>query len=394
MIVMSGISRVSGTLAFITFIGLAITACASNGEERHAQTWSDDWSPDSLRAVMTQVADWQIDNMDEFPADFVRSRGGRPYVRDGWVLGTMYVGMLAWANATDDSRYIEFLVDISTDNDWQLGRRAYHADDHLVGSLYIGLYDRFDDTSMLSGIQEGFDAILANPSDVALTFDQSDSCHDRWCWCDALFMAPPAWAALSRRTGDPRYLEFADKEFRATTAYLLDKEEQLFYRDDRFFSQSSLNGSKIFWSRGNGWAFAGLARLLTEIPDDQPSRDWYETLFQSMAERIASLQLDNGFWSASLLDPENYDNPESSGTSLFTFGLAWGINNDLLDRDTYEPVLRRGWTALVSSVSDEGKVGWVQPIGNDPRAATADYTEPYATGGFLLTGAELLKLSR
>ena len=180
----------------------------------------------------------------------------------------------------------------------------------------------------------------------------------------------------------------------ATAAYLLDKEEQLFYRDDRFFSQSSLNGRKIFWSRGNGWVFAGLARLLTEIPDDHPSRDWYETLFQSMAKRVASLQLDNGFWSASLLDPENYDNPESSGTSLFTFGLAWGINNDLLDRVTYEPVLRRGWTALVSSVSDEGKVGWVQPIGNDPRAATADYTEPYATGGFLLTGAELLKISR
>ena len=75
---------------------------------------------------------------------------------------------------------------------------------------------------------------------------------DNWSWCDALFMAPPAWAALSRVTGDPRYSDYAIREYLATQDYLFDKQDKLYYRDSRFFEQRTEFGNKIFWSRGNG----------------------------------------------------------------------------------------------------------------------------------------------
>ena len=46
------------------------------------------------------------------------------------------------------------------------------------------------------------------------------------------------------------------------TRQLLDRESGLYYRAPRYIGQRTANGRKIIWSRGNGWAFAGIARGL------------------------------------------------------------------------------------------------------------------------------------
>ncbi len=48
--------------------------------------------------------------------------------------------------------------------------------------------------------------------------------------------------------------------------------------------------------------------------------------------------------------------------------------------------------SLVSAVFPNGKLVWVQPIGEDPKKVTADMTEVYGVGAFLLAGTEILKL--
>src|SRR5207249_10204649 len=104
-------------------------------------------------------------------------------------------------------------------------------------------------------------------------------------------------------------------------SYLYDKQERLFYRDSRFFSQRERNGKKVFWSRGNGWVLAGLARVLQYLPPDYAGRGRFVALFQEMARRIADLQGPDGSWRASLLDPDSRPNPETSGTGFFTYAL-------------------------------------------------------------------------
>lgn len=153
------------------------------------------------------------------------------------------------------------------------------------------------------------------------------------------------------------------------------------------------NGKRIFWSRGNGWVMGGLARILQELPADYPERPFYETLFKEMAERILSIQQEDGLWRASLLDPESYPGGEVSGSGFFCYAFAWGINNGLLDSKLFKPAVGKCWIALNSCVNEEGRVGWVQPIGADLRKNfSEDSWEVYGTGAFLLAGSEVLKL--
>jgi unsaturated rhamnogalacturonyl hydrolase len=207
-------------------------------------------------------------------------------------------------------------------------------------------------------------------------------------------MAPPALAAVTAATGDRKYLDLANRLWWKTTDYLYDKSDHLYFRDSRFFDQREPNGKKVFWSRGNGWVFAGIARVLEEAPADYPDRARYVTLFREMAEKIAAVQGKDGYWRASLLDPESRPSPETSGTGFFVYGLAWGINHGLLDRARYEPAVIRGWSAMIKAVHPDGKLGWVQRIGDRPGATTAETTEVYGVGALLLAGSEVYTLAK
>ena len=149
------------------------------------------------------------------------------------------------------------------------------------------------------------------------------------------------------------------------------------------------NGAKVFWGRGNGWVIGGLANLLRVLPKDAPNRAYYEDLYRQMSARLVKLQNPDGYWHASLLDPASYPSPETSASGFIVYALAWGINEGYLDRATYQPAVLKGWKALCDAVQADGKLGYVQPIGQDPRKVTKDMTEVYGVGAFLQAGAQL-----
>jgi rhamnogalacturonyl hydrolase YesR len=205
-------------------------------------------------------------------------------------------------------------------------------------------------------------------------------------------MAPPVYAKLSSITGDNKYLEFMDREYKATCDFLYDKDEHLFYRDHRYFPEKVLeaNGRKVFWGRGNGWVMGGLVSLLKELPVNSVYRPFYETLFVEMAEKVASCQDKEGFWHASMLDHQSFPNPETSSSAFFCYALVYGVNAGLLDEEIYLPIVNKAWQALVSAVHADGKLGWVQPVGQDPKVVTPEMTEVYGVGAFLLAGTEMI----
>jgi rhamnogalacturonyl hydrolase YesR len=335
--------------------------------------------PDRIRKVMTSAADWQL------------AHPGKHHTAD-WTHGALFAGLTAWAQMADEGKYYNALLAFGQKNDWQPHSRKYHADDHAVGQMYLELYKTYKDPRMVSGIQKRFDEILAEQPQTKLEFKSKNSQY-RYSWCDALFMAPPVWAKLARITGDKKYLDYMNKEWWATTDYLYDKDEHLYYRDSRYFDQREANGKKIFWSRGNGWVFAGLARVLEELPDDYPDRDRYVELYKQMAAKLAAIQPRDGMWRPSLLDPDSFPVPESSGSGFFCYGLAWGINHGLLDEKTYLPVVIKAWQGLNRNLQPDGKLGYVQPIGGDPQMTKADDTEIYGVGAFLLAGSEVYKIA-
>jgi rhamnogalacturonyl hydrolase YesR len=244
---------------------------------------------------------------------------------------------------------------------------------------------------MAGPTRERFDYILANPKTNDLHFNSKEKF--RWSWCDALFMGPPAWVRLTAATNDKRYLDFADREWWATSDFLYDPAEHLYFRDSTYFEKREANGKKVFWSRGNGWVLGGLARVLELLPAEHSHRRLYEQQLQQMAAKIAGLQQPDGLWHSSLLDPQSYPLKETSGSGFFTFGLAWGINHGLLEREKYEPVVRKAWLALVECVNPEGKLEHVQPIGADPKKFDPTHSDVYGVGAFLLAGSEVYRLS-
>jgi rhamnogalacturonyl hydrolase YesR len=307
----------------------------------------------------------------------------------GWEMGVLYHGLLALEALSPKPVYGAALRHLAQANAWRLGERIHHADDHVVGYLYLALYERERVPEQLAGVQSRFDWILRHPPTHRMDIGAG---QERWTWCDALFMSPPVWARLARLTGDPAYLAHLDREWWATTGHLYSPRENLFFRDASFLARREANGAPVFWSRGNGWVLAGLARVLDELPADAPSRGRYVELFQAMAGRIAPLQHEDGLWRSSLLDPAAYPEPEVSSSAFFCYALAWGINRGLLPADTVQPAVLRAWSALAARVGPEGHLGYIQLPSARPGSATAQATAPYGVGAFLLAGAEVHQL--
>ncbi|MCX7819792.1 MAG: glycoside hydrolase family 88 protein [Kiritimatiellae bacterium] len=336
-------------------------------------------APEEIRALAMRVADWQLATPSRHaPTD--------------WTKAALYAGLMHLSRSAPDARYHDAMLAMGKFNQWQLGPRPYHADDHAVGQTYAELFRLHRNPAMIAPMRERFDWIIAHPKDDDLSFQRKDK-TDRWSWCDALFMAPPAWARLALVTGDRRYLDFANRLWWVTSDYLYDREEHLFYRDDRYFAQREANGRKVFWSRGNGWVLAGLARMLQVLPADYPDRPRYERQYLEMAAAVRAVQPADGMWRSSLLDPEAYPLPEASGTGFFTFALAWGLNEGLLARPAYEDVVWRAWAGLVRCVRDDGRLAHVQPIGADPKRFDPEHSDVYGVGAFLLAATELYRLA-
>lgn len=349
-----------------------------------------------VTSVANRAADWQLAHMESF--DYVRTFRDHTENPHGWVQGAFFVGLNRWAEQSQNANYLQALMAKGEANKWKLGDKSWHADDQVIGFIYAAAAARTNNLALIAPTQKIFNGILANRVTHSLEYQPDPTgqgeatCQRRWCWCDALFMAPPVWAAVGKLTGDPAYLNYVDEEYQATIDYLFDKDEHLFYRDGRFFDRRSKNDKKVFWSRGNGWVFAGLPLLIEQIPANDPRKQKYENLFKTMAASLLKLQQANGFWPSSLLDKDEFNVPETSGTGFMTFGLAWGINNGLLTRADYLPAVTLGWKGLASSVDEQGKLGWVQQVGASPEKILPEDTQLYGVGALLLAASEVSRL--
>ena len=350
-------------------------------------SFSQQPKPEEVKQEMKRVADWQIEHFrDNY------SNRKEPHHPLAWTNGALYVGMVKWAQIANDESYWEWMKNIGEEHEWKLHKRKYHADDHAVGQMYIELYRKYGDKEMIAPTMDQLEFINYHPAATSLVWVGNRYYkHDRWSWCDALFMSPPVWAKLYNITGDEMYMNFMMKEFKATTDFLFDNKESLYYRDQSYMGKLD-NGTKIFWSRGNGWVFAGLANIMDELDPKSKEYKYFLKIYKKMASKLIKIQTPEGHWAMSLLGQEFYPTPETSGSSFYIFGLAWGINRGILDKETYGSAVFKGWNAMLSHITEEGMLGYVQPIGAAPGNAWPDQSEVYGTGAFLSAGAEVYKL--
>lgn len=361
-------------------LSIAFLLSATGASADHP--FSDALRRDAIVKILTAAAEWQLANPSKHP----------PY---DWTQAPFYIGLNAFAPLSKDpARYLAAVRRNGEENRWRPGTRPLCADDHAITQSYFMLHRAQPDPAIIQPALDTLSQVRLYPYDESLEFESWEKTWRQWTWCDALFMSPPAFALAASATGDRAYLDFMNRMWWKVTDYLYDRDEHLYYRDSRFFGQRSANGKKIFWSRGNGWVLAGLARVLQEMPRDYPDRPRYVRLFREMAAKIAAIQPADGYWRSSLLDPDSTPRPETSGTAFYVYALAWGVNEGLLDGEACRPVIRKAWSALVRAVHPSGMLGYVQRIGDQPGDTSADGTEIYGVGALLLAGSEVHRLAR
>jgi unsaturated rhamnogalacturonyl hydrolase len=328
--------------------------------------------PKAIDAAMKKVADWQV-------------AVAEPHFNKQWTFAALYDGLLAASKTTGDPKYRDAVLHFSERSDWTLlNNRFPHADDQALGQAYLDLYREDKKPVRLADTKAVLDRLIVHPDDPDKLL---------WWWCDGLFMSPPVLLRMYEITNDRKYLDYMDHEWWLTSASLYNQENHLYFRDSRYFTQKQVNGKPIFWSRGNGWVMGALVNVLRIMPADYPSRPKYVAQFREMAAQIAAIQSPDGLWRSGLLDPDAYDLPEVSGSAFFTFGIAYGINEKILDRKTYLPVIERSWKGILAHIYADGRLGSIQPIDGQPGKFKPSASYVYGVGGFLLAGSELHRMA-
>jgi unsaturated rhamnogalacturonyl hydrolase len=311
-----------------------------------------------------------------------------------WTRGVYYEGLMALYELKPEPGYLQYAIDWGEAHNWGLrnGNHTRHADNQCAGQTYLDLYKMDPQPERLKGIQTSVDLML-----------ETDKIDD-WNWIDALQMAMPVFAKLNVLTGENQYAERMYEMYMNTkvTQGLYNQKDGLWWRDSDFLPPyKEPNGENCYWSRGNGWVVAALVRVLDILPADEPHMKEYRKTYKKMMKALLPLQRNDGFWNVSLHDPNHYGGKETTGTALFVYGMAWGVNHGILKKKKYLPAIIKGWNALAyEAVHDNGFLGYVQDTGKEPKdGQPVTYTskpdfEDYGLGCFLLASSEVYKLHR
>ena len=368
----------------------AVLACSLSNQEVQAQALPE--QKETLQSLI-KVNDYFMKKHADYTLPSFRDNI-RP--SNIWTRGVYYEGLMALYGIYPREDYYRYTYDWAAYHKWGMrnGNTTRNADDQCCGQVYIDLYNLCpSDPAMLRNIKASIDMVVNTPQ------------VNDWWWVDAIQMAMPIYAKLGKMSGEQKYYDKMWDLYSYTRnthgeAGMYNAKEGLWWRDHDFDPPyKEPNGKNCYWSRGNGWVYAALVRVLNEIPATEVHRQNYINDFLTMSKALKQCQRKDGFWNVSLHDESNFGGKETSGTALFVYGMAWGVRNGLLDRKEYLPILLKAWNAMTKeAVHPNGFLGYVQGTGKEPKdSQPVTYTsvpdfEDYGVGCFLLAGTEVYKL--
>ena len=331
-----------------------------------------------------------------------------------WTRAVYYEGLMALNAIDPQQRYIDYAMTWADFHKWtpRNGVNTLDADDQCCGQTYVELaaLKGGDQKALLANVIANLDHQMVTPNSKKQTSTPKaktnvNSLYGWWTWIDAIQMAMPLYMQIANVTGEQKYRDHAMQMYRWTRnecgGGLFNTKDGLWWRDaDYVPPYKEKDGKDCYWSRGNGWVYAAIVRCMNQL---SPKSKEYKELkkdFLLMSKGLLNCQHEDGFWHASLVSDADYPTPEMTGTALFLYGMAWGIQQGLLKASIYRPACDKAWQALASCVHNDGFLGWNQGTGKEPSAgqpvtfdSVPDF-EDYGTGCFLLGASEYYKLTK
>lgn len=323
-----------------------------------------------------------------------------------WDNAAYHTGNIAAYEITGMARYRDYSTAWAKRNKWKGAKSdnkanwkySYGERDNYVlfGDWQICFQTYID----LFNIDGGKDSAMIARAREVMEYQMSTDNNDYWWWADGLYMVMPVMTKLYKVTGNELYLDKLYEYFKYAQSIMYDQETGLFFRDAKYVypKHKSVNGVKDFWARGDGWVFAGLAKIIQDMPKDYNHKAEFVEIYKRMAVALEKAQQPEGYWTRSMLDPDHAPGPETSGTAFFAYGYLWGINNGVLDKKMYRPVVLKAWNYLTTvALQENGKVGYVQPIGERAipgQTVDENSTANFGVGAYLLAASEMYKYKR
>jgi rhamnogalacturonyl hydrolase YesR len=342
---------------------------------------SDEFSPDSIIGITKRVASYHM-------------KAG-PIYPNTWDGGAYLTGIMAMYRITKDPAYLTYATQWAVKFAWlpAITPLTTLADDICCFQTYCEIYlcnPKPENDSMIAKVR----ANLENLFYVVKTPQP----HTLWSWDDALYMAPPAVSRYSRAINNNAFIDTLDRYWWDVSGFLYDTSYHLWYRDGGFKTQKAANGQPVFWSCGVAWVYGGMTRVLQDIPLTHPARSKWLTQFGNMAAAIKAEQGMNntqysGLWTTSMRDHTQWPDPESSASAFFCFGMAWGINNHVLDSAQYIGCARTAWRDLVANVGTDGSLQRCEDVSDQPASINVGHSSFEGEGAFMLAGEEMWKMA-
>jgi len=347
------------------------------------------WSGDEVREVIRRVNNyWQTNN----PAE----------VRAFWDNAAYHTGNMEVYKLLKDQKMLDYSIRWAEHNNWmgatepdpakwkykQYGEGqdfVLFGDWQICFQTYIDLYQLSPDERKVARAKE------------VMGYEADSKVNDYWWWADALYMVMPVMTKMYKLTGDTKYLRKLHENILYSDSIMLDSDTGLYFRDGKYIypKHKTANGKKDFWARGDGWVLAGLAKVLQDMPDSYAHQPFFCEKYTRLARAVAKTQQPQGYWTRSMMDPEQAPGPETSGTAFFCYGLLWGINNGYLSKDEFAPTVEKAWEYLTgTALQADGKVGYVQPIGERAipgQRVDANSQANFGVGAFLLAACEYVR---
>ena len=352
------------------------------------------WTADQVKELITRVNTyWQQNNKAE--------------TRSFWDPAAYHTGNMEVYKLLKDDKQLDYTRRWAYHNNWSGATEAdpsrwkyanygegkdyvLFGDWQVCFQTYIDLYN----LAIANGGTDADNYFMVKRAKEVMHYEAYSKKDDYWWWSDALYMVMPVMTKMYKLTGDVQYLDKLYENLLYSDRIMLDQETGLYFRDARYVypNHKSVNGKKDFWARGDGWVLAGLAKVLLDLPKDYKHYKFFVDKFQRLADIVAKTQQKDGYWTRSILDPNHAPGPETSGTAFFAYGIMWGVNNGFLAKKDYKKCIDRAWQYISeTAVQADGKVGYVQPIGDRAipgQTVDANSQANFGVGAVLLAACE------
>lgn len=352
------------------------------------------WTADQVKELITRVNTyWQQNNKAE--------------TRSFWDPAAYHTGNMEVYKLLKDDKQLDYTRRWAYHNNWSGATEAdpsrwkyanygegkdyvLFGDWQVCFQTYIDLYN----LAIANGGTDADNYFMVKRAKEVMHYEAYSKKDDYWWWSDALYMVMPVMTKMYKLTGDVQYLDKLYENLLYSDRIMLDQETGLYFRDARYVypNHKSVNGKKDFWARGDGWVLAGLAKVLQDLPKDYKHYKFFVDKFQRLADIVAKTQQKDGYWTRSILDPNHAPGPETSGTAFFAYGIMWGVNNGFLAKKDYKKCIDRAWQYISeTAVQADGKVGYVQPIGDRAipgQTVDANSQANFGVGAMLLAACE------